>query len=210
MPWEISESAVPDEKPPAPASRRRSLGLKAVLALIAECGDRCHYCAGKVKIRTGRRYEEDDATVDHVVPRSKGGTDARGNLALACRKCNKAKEDRDLADFLADPRPSCERFELSPFRRSRGRRKRVAFVPVPAAPPVSPVPKHPAYKAYPGTLAHAIEAGDVHENGVYRRAKPDDAEKLKAPKSARKMTAMETARFLRESARRAGKPWPLA
>jgi len=35
-----------------------------------------------------------DLTVDHIVPRSRGGSDTRENLAVLCRSCNGAKRDR--------------------------------------------------------------------------------------------------------------------
>jgi hypothetical protein len=35
------------------------------------------------------------ASVDHVIPRSKGGTDAPQNLVLACRSCNSSKGNRE-------------------------------------------------------------------------------------------------------------------
>jgi 5-methylcytosine-specific restriction endonuclease McrA len=45
-------------------------------------GGRCVYC--------GSFY---DLTIDHVVPRSKGGTDDRSNLQTLCRPCNEKKAD---------------------------------------------------------------------------------------------------------------------
>ncbi|MFD1071907.1 HNH endonuclease [Longispora fulva] len=33
-------------------------------------------------------------TADHVIPKSKGGTDDRSNLAVLCHSCNSAKRDR--------------------------------------------------------------------------------------------------------------------
>ncbi len=38
--------------------------------------------------------------IDHIVPRSKGGTDRASNLTLACERCNQAKGDQDVQDFL--------------------------------------------------------------------------------------------------------------
>lgn len=43
-------------------------------------GYRCQYC--------GERFVEDELTMDHVHPRSKGGRDAWDNLVAACRPCN--------------------------------------------------------------------------------------------------------------------------
>lgn len=46
----------------------------------------CQYC--------GRRYDRDELTLDHVVPRSRGGTSTWSNIVLACLKCNMRKGDR--------------------------------------------------------------------------------------------------------------------
>ena len=40
--------------------------------------------------------------VEHVTPRSRGGSDSISNLALACHACNQAKGDRDVRDFVKD------------------------------------------------------------------------------------------------------------
>ena len=40
-------------------------------------------------------------TIDHVVPRSKGGTDHVENLQLLCAACNSIKGDRDMAYLMA-------------------------------------------------------------------------------------------------------------
>jgi 5-methylcytosine-specific restriction endonuclease McrA len=43
--------------------------------------------------------------VEHVVPRSRGGTDAWHNTVLACKRCNAAKGDRTPADAGLSLRP---------------------------------------------------------------------------------------------------------
>ncbi len=48
-------------------------------------GGRCQYCG------TGK-----DLTIDHVVPRSKGGKSTWTNLVTACKKCNSRKSDYTL------------------------------------------------------------------------------------------------------------------
>lgn len=50
----------------------------------------CQYCAKKMA--------KADLTIDHVVPRSKGGHDTWENLVLACVKCNVRKGNRTPSD----------------------------------------------------------------------------------------------------------------
>lgn len=66
-----------------PYRRRASLSRRAVLA---RDGHSCQYC--------GRRAD----TVDHVVPRSRGGQHRWENLVAACRPCNAHKRDRLLPE----------------------------------------------------------------------------------------------------------------
>jgi 5-methylcytosine-specific restriction endonuclease McrA len=42
--------------------------------------------------------------IDHVRPRSRGGSDRVANLVLACVPCSQAKADRPVEEFVADPR----------------------------------------------------------------------------------------------------------
>jgi 5-methylcytosine-specific restriction endonuclease McrA len=39
--------------------------------------------------------------VEHVIPRSKGGSNRVSNLAIACTPCNQAKGNQDIKEFLA-------------------------------------------------------------------------------------------------------------
>jgi 5-methylcytosine-specific restriction endonuclease McrA len=58
---------------------------------------RCKYCGVPMSWDTTRT----GATIDHVVPISKGGKNQRGNLVLACRGCNNAKADASAEEFKA-------------------------------------------------------------------------------------------------------------
>jgi len=51
----------------------------------------CGYCGAKDK----------SLEVDHIVPRSHGGSDRVSNLTLSCEPCNKRKNQRPAAVFLA-------------------------------------------------------------------------------------------------------------
>lgn len=55
--------------------------------LAARDGGRCAYCGDR------------GSTVDHVIPRSRGGTHAWDNVVLACLPCNSRKGDRLLAEL---------------------------------------------------------------------------------------------------------------
>jgi HNH endonuclease len=42
----------------------------------------CEYCLSQVK------FSPDPFSIEHIVPRSKGGSDLEGNLAFSCQGCN--------------------------------------------------------------------------------------------------------------------------
>ena len=63
----------------------------------------CQYC--------GRRFPSSSITIDHVIPKSKGGTTRWNNVVAACATCNRKKGSKSLRQFgkrpLKDPkRPS--------------------------------------------------------------------------------------------------------
>jgi 5-methylcytosine-specific restriction endonuclease McrA len=60
--------------------------------LLTKWEQRCAYCSA-----TGIPLE-----IDHVQPRSKGGSDRVSNLVIACHTCNQAKGEQPLEAFLAD------------------------------------------------------------------------------------------------------------
>jgi 5-methylcytosine-specific restriction endonuclease McrA len=62
-----------------PFHRRTSLSRRAV---FARDDHRCQYCGATAD------------SIDHIMPRSRGGQHAWDNVAAACRPCNLAKRDR--------------------------------------------------------------------------------------------------------------------
>lgn len=62
---------------------RKKLGITSV-------GSNCVYCGKPAN------------TVDHIIPKSKGGQDTDWNLVPSCKSCNSSKKDKSLAEFLND------------------------------------------------------------------------------------------------------------
>lgn len=64
-----------------PFRRRAALNRRSV---FARDGHRCQYCGGSAE------------SIDHVVPRARGGQHVWENVVAACRSCNVRKRDRLL------------------------------------------------------------------------------------------------------------------
>ncbi len=50
----------------------------------------------------GEHFLKRNLTVDHIVPRTAGGTDHPDNLWLLCAACNSSKGTRSQVEFLRD------------------------------------------------------------------------------------------------------------
>ena len=68
---------------------QRSSARKRFRKDIFEAWSGCAYC--------GR---QNPSTLDHVVPRSKGGSTCRSNLVAACADCNLQKSDSDFFSWF--------------------------------------------------------------------------------------------------------------
>ena len=68
------------------------VGGKRIMKLAHRDGWECAYCGAETCF-TGR--DGPKATVDHVVPKSKGGLDHMSNCVVACEACNAAKADQE-------------------------------------------------------------------------------------------------------------------
>ena len=58
-------------------------------------------------------------TMDHIVPQSKGGTDAKANLQLLCNACNSTKSTRSQSEFIAILREQGIRTDRMPNTENR-------------------------------------------------------------------------------------------
>lgn len=65
----------------------------------------CPYC-GRDMVLTWIKSHPLAATVDHMQPKSLGGTDNHRNKVLACQRCNNRKGSKALIVFLAQMRPA--------------------------------------------------------------------------------------------------------
>ncbi len=55
----------------------------------------CIYCGIRPnQIQKGKMLTRKDLTIDHIIPRSKGGKDTWSNTACACARCNHRKGNR--------------------------------------------------------------------------------------------------------------------
>lgn len=64
---------------------------RRVRAMLLRDGALCHYC--KIIL------VEENTTVDHVIPKARGGCNAIVNLVLACEPCNQARADMSYGKF---------------------------------------------------------------------------------------------------------------
>ncbi|NEQ87121.1 MAG: HNH endonuclease [Moorea sp. SIO2I5] len=74
--------------------------------LLEKWNRKCAYCGGK-----DTRLE-----VEHIKPKSKGGSNRISNLTLACHSCNQAKSNQDIELFLAK-KPDLSKRILSQAKR---------------------------------------------------------------------------------------------
>lgn len=75
-----------DNQPPARTKTDNPVDWNSRSAeVLAKCNGHCHYCG--IDLGSG------PWNIDHVIPRSKGGTNHMENLVASCIPCNRAKSD---------------------------------------------------------------------------------------------------------------------
>ncbi|MEM9467775.1 MAG: HNH endonuclease [Actinomycetota bacterium] len=93
-----------------PGRRRNRRFVAAATHHGLDSPTRCFWCEAEVSARSA------EATVDHLIPRSRGGANTIDNVVPACTSCNSAKSDTLPAEFL----------HSSAFRGSEEHRARLA------------------------------------------------------------------------------------
>ena len=81
--------------------RGELFGFDARHYLLQKYNYTCVYCGSR-----GGSFE-----LDHVIPRSKGGTNKISNLVLACKECNRKKGKSFLDEFLATKPGLCQKIK---------------------------------------------------------------------------------------------------
>ena len=66
----------------------------------------CHYCRCQVQRRDS--YRTDAATIDHILPLSRGGMGTKDNMVTACRGCNSGKGNMTLVEYERAGKPRVE------------------------------------------------------------------------------------------------------
>jgi 5-methylcytosine-specific restriction endonuclease McrA len=62
---------------------------------------RCHYCCVQLNYAAGHK---NSATVEHIIPKSKGGTLRESNCLIVCKTCNGKRKNKDFKGFVSGSR----------------------------------------------------------------------------------------------------------
>lgn len=96
-------------------SKRRRWSYRDRVELHESQGGRCAYCGrGMMPVGTASGAWS-EATIDHVVPLSRGGLDSAENVVMACLRCNVAKGSREKTPEGWGPTPSIPRDLPNPY-----------------------------------------------------------------------------------------------
>lgn len=70
-------------------------------ALFRKVKGRCYYCKIETDFITTPRLDPRHTEKDHLIPVSRGGSDAIENIVVSCRRCNMEKSTMTAAEYRA-------------------------------------------------------------------------------------------------------------
>ena len=68
--------------------------------LLKKWGHKCAYCGTGIGAWEASKRKHVPLEVEHITPKSKGGSNRVSNLTLACRPCNERKGNKPIEEFL--------------------------------------------------------------------------------------------------------------
>lgn len=77
------------------------------------------FAQAKVCLYCGNRMRSQDKTLDHIIPRSKGGWHSIANAVICCRTCNTKKHSLMPSTWLTRVREDRRRFVVTAWHRVR-------------------------------------------------------------------------------------------
>ena len=98
IPWclELMKQAQAEQQVPKPVDETREVDFYNIaenrLKVFERDGYKCKYCA--------KQLTRFSATLDHIQPVSKGGTNTMDNLVTACLHCNSSRGSRPVMDAI--------------------------------------------------------------------------------------------------------------
>lgn len=73
----------------------KNKGIRKRFLILAKYNFTCIYC--------GRKAPDVELHVDHLVPKSKNGSNKKENFVVACKDCNQGKSDLILSEIIQNP-----------------------------------------------------------------------------------------------------------
>lgn len=65
--------------------------------ILRKQGGKCFYCEEVLTLKSVLHPK--CMTVDHIIPKARGGANSFNNYVVACQECNRLRSDTDILDF---------------------------------------------------------------------------------------------------------------
>ena len=90
----------------------------SILSLKKKHGTKCYYCGKEMDFKkgVGRKFKNDMATIEHLIPLARGGEHTFENTVLACRFCNISRGAKSQEEFEKYVENACTGFEKTLYQ----------------------------------------------------------------------------------------------